>query len=688
MATSSQDESRSLFDRFINVMDDQQKTIASIANKVSQIEPGGGGSVNDFVGATDSTDGVHGLVPAPSAGEEDYYLKGDGTWSEVHQGGGGKYLAGTGIDILTEEVTSTTIPFEFFPKGTGLEEYIIHGTENGVGNPQYRSPVQEYIIPITITGENDTVDYNTTIIWMPNKLYEDDYIIHRNGITSFVQHKVDILPGAAVTVHSWINQDGSIESDSSESTGLRLTDYIEIMDDMTYQFVVRYTGGNAKWNVNVYDENQTLTRTITTENVESPIDITPTSSEKYFRISYTNWYNFYFYRIGDVTTNIPDADIQGPPFTTYPNEVNTVRVHTQYMPDEMYVKGTPPSEGSESDVNGVITNAGVINVTQEDQTALNKLTISFKGSSKTLTLPTGITPTEVQNMIDASLVPIVEALNKAAYISDPITSTVDAFSLLFNTECVIYRSDTDPGDGYWSGATNVVQASQKTLGEYLSSSDYNGWNDPTTPSGSKYFCIFFKQFKPVDGFTIMAGVDGVETGYQGSTAYGQRMVAVDFISTVKNVDQGNIPTLADLIDTSKQKVFPSRYLGYMITDLNDYSLIIPDQDWYINYEDPQSLSPVYYGIKTHGMFMDALKTTYMLGPNRTDTFTITTPSTVNNLETKTGTTVPLNIPHDESLVQPQAILGLARKTEAVDCTQAQYDALDPPSENTVYFITG
>lgn len=41
------------------------------------------GSVNDMVGATASTPGVHGLVPAPAAGDQDKVLKGDGTWGTV-----------------------------------------------------------------------------------------------------------------------------------------------------------------------------------------------------------------------------------------------------------------------------------------------------------------------------------------------------------------------------------------------------------------------------------------------------------------------------------------------------------------------------------------------------------------------------------------------------------------------------
>ena len=38
------------------------------------------GTLGDMTGATASTDGASGLVPAPSAGDEDKFLAGDGTY--------------------------------------------------------------------------------------------------------------------------------------------------------------------------------------------------------------------------------------------------------------------------------------------------------------------------------------------------------------------------------------------------------------------------------------------------------------------------------------------------------------------------------------------------------------------------------------------------------------------------------
>lgn len=43
-------------------------------------------SGEDFTGATSSAAGTHGYVPAPAAGQNVYYLKGDGTWAEPPSG--------------------------------------------------------------------------------------------------------------------------------------------------------------------------------------------------------------------------------------------------------------------------------------------------------------------------------------------------------------------------------------------------------------------------------------------------------------------------------------------------------------------------------------------------------------------------------------------------------------------------
>lgn len=61
-------------------------------------------TIVDMTGATSSTAGAHGYVPAPAAGDEDKVLKGDGTWGTV----AAPYTAGTGIDITSNVISADT----------------------------------------------------------------------------------------------------------------------------------------------------------------------------------------------------------------------------------------------------------------------------------------------------------------------------------------------------------------------------------------------------------------------------------------------------------------------------------------------------------------------------------------------------------------------------------------------------
>ena len=46
------------------------------------------GGANDFTGATSIAGGLSGLVPAPSIGDENKFLRGDGSWASISSGGG------------------------------------------------------------------------------------------------------------------------------------------------------------------------------------------------------------------------------------------------------------------------------------------------------------------------------------------------------------------------------------------------------------------------------------------------------------------------------------------------------------------------------------------------------------------------------------------------------------------------
>lgn len=73
------------------------------------------GDYQPFVGATGAADGTSGLVPAPSAGDEDKVLAGDGTWKEIQASMAGNIpeiwfaTCPTAYDELTKEVSIPAI---------------------------------------------------------------------------------------------------------------------------------------------------------------------------------------------------------------------------------------------------------------------------------------------------------------------------------------------------------------------------------------------------------------------------------------------------------------------------------------------------------------------------------------------------------------------------------------------------
>lgn len=63
-----------------------------------------------FTGATASTDGVQGLVPGPLAGDEDKYLKGDGTWGTVQAGPTVVQNTGTSTtDVMSQNAVTSMV---------------------------------------------------------------------------------------------------------------------------------------------------------------------------------------------------------------------------------------------------------------------------------------------------------------------------------------------------------------------------------------------------------------------------------------------------------------------------------------------------------------------------------------------------------------------------------------------------
>lgn len=55
-------------------------------SKLATIGGGSAATIDDFTGATSITGGQSGLVPAPQAGDNEKFLRGDGTWVTIDSG--------------------------------------------------------------------------------------------------------------------------------------------------------------------------------------------------------------------------------------------------------------------------------------------------------------------------------------------------------------------------------------------------------------------------------------------------------------------------------------------------------------------------------------------------------------------------------------------------------------------------
>ena len=337
---------------------------------------------NDFVGATATEDGEHGLVPAPTAGEQSYYLRGDGTWAKVKQGGD-KYKAGDGIYILAGDASSTTLPVEIYAKANKLKQYVLYGGENPVGD--WDSTLSKYAVVIKVSAEGMS-DISTSL-FLDDPIGNGDYIDYEN------QRFVHTRTNMTVSVRSgewseWINVDGAISNWHQDR--MAPSDYIAVSSEYVYLYYPGDMHGCDRFDIPcyaaLYDENKVFTRSILLRSF-TEVTIEPQPGEAYMRVSY-GYYQGATYRltkIGEVIT-----PIVLPPVIIYTNKVNTIDVMTANKPTEVYFETAVVEDTSEdpmSEYTGIIYNDGVLDITQEDPTALNELTVHFRESDKVITIP-------------------------------------------------------------------------------------------------------------------------------------------------------------------------------------------------------------------------------------------------------------------------------------------------------------
>lgn len=93
----------------------------------------GGETYQDFTGATASMNGVHGLVPAPSRGQQNYVLHGSGNWRQLF-GGHLQYDEETGTFIFDSSVQGTFAKFNDVSVLNSLESLLIKATTADITN--------------------------------------------------------------------------------------------------------------------------------------------------------------------------------------------------------------------------------------------------------------------------------------------------------------------------------------------------------------------------------------------------------------------------------------------------------------------------------------------------------------------------------------------------------------------------
>ena len=353
-------------------------------------------AITIFDGASSTYDGFRGYVPAPLAGQQTYFLRGDGTWAKVKQGGD-KYKAGDGIFILSGEVISDTFPFKAYSKSGHLSQYIIYGNTGGVGESMGGGT---YGVNISVTDEHGNTS-NTSII-LPEKISFGDYIDYEKQVFVHMRTNVSSLVNTVDPNYRYrwaIQPNGNIASTDLGAYGSspQVTTLVELEPGTTYELYheCSYSVFSNYMNLNVYDVDQNRTRTLnfydSTGKVPTIIALGP--NEKYIRLTWehADWYPNTLIKVKAVET-----PITLPQIPLFPNSINTINVTNTIKPAEIYVEVAEPSEDDPedpmSDFTGIIYNEGVLDITQEDPNALNELTVHFRESDKVITIPTYTLP--------------------------------------------------------------------------------------------------------------------------------------------------------------------------------------------------------------------------------------------------------------------------------------------------------
>lgn len=151
--------------------------------------PGSDTTYSDMKGASSSVAGTHGLVPAPAAGKQTSFLRGDGTWAvptdtNTHANSFGKITngtttisAGTATDTLTLATSgSAGITFDATNKKltfSATDTKYTHPNITATANTSTASPAHgktfTAIDSVTVNSNGHVTAYNTKTVTLPSE---------------------------------------------------------------------------------------------------------------------------------------------------------------------------------------------------------------------------------------------------------------------------------------------------------------------------------------------------------------------------------------------------------------------------------------------------------------------------------------------------------------------------------------
>ena len=220
------------------------------------------------------------------------------------------------------------------------------------------------------------------------------------------------------------------------------------------------------------------------------------------------------------------------------------------------------------------------------------------------------------------------------YFGTADSGTADAYSLIFDTECVIYENYSD-------GVTqnSWKKYSETTLREFLP--NYTGWLNPSTGT-SKNLYVFFKEMTLPNGFKFLSGANGIETGYTGTNYYSGTWIDFGHSDTLPTL--ADIPSFVRLYKDSLSLVGDSTHRSRTAAN---WDLTIP--------HDRAKYAYIY----GNAFFFGSLKTTLLNGGGRSDTWYITTPSITYPIVDEDSNPVKVTLNIDDTLQYPQGVLGVS-----------------------------